>query len=45
MTEKTEGAAIIAEEGLAATCEGIARDYLTHRGYEVRTADSWSGDG
>jgi hypothetical protein len=21
------------------------RDYLAHRGYEVRTADSWSGDG
>jgi hypothetical protein len=28
MTEKTEGAATIAEEGLAATCEGIVRDYL-----------------
>lgn len=35
----------MAEEGLAATCEGIARDYLVHRGYEVRAADGWSCDG
>lgn len=34
MTEKTESAATMAEEGLAATCEGIVRDYLAHRGYE-----------
>ena len=45
MTEKTESAATMAEEGLAATCEGIVRDYLAHRGYEVRTADGWSCDG
>ena len=44
MTENTESAATMSEEGLAATCEGIVRDYLAHRGYEVRTADSWSGD-
>jgi putative endonuclease len=44
MTEKTEGAATMAEEGLAATCEGIARDYLAHRGYEIRAADGWSCD-
>ena len=45
MTEKTEGAATMAEEGLAATCEGIVRDYLAHRGYEVHVADGWSCDG
>ena len=28
----------------AATCEGIARDYLAHRGHEVRVADGWSCD-
>ena len=39
MTEKTESAATMAEEGLAATCEGIVRDYLAHRGYEIRAAD------
>ena len=44
MTEKTEGAATMAEEGLAATCEGIVRDYLAHRGYEVHVADGWSYD-
>jgi putative endonuclease len=44
MTEKTEGAAPIAEEGLAATCEGIVRDYLAHRGYAVHAADGWSCD-
>ena len=36
MSEKTEGAAIMAEEGLAATCEGIVRDYLAHR--DMRSA-------
>lgn len=45
MTEKTESAATMAEEGLAATCEGIARDYLAHRGYGVHVADGWSCDG
>lgn len=44
MTEKTMSAANMAEEGLAATCGGIVRDYLAHRGYAVRTADSWSCD-
>ena len=34
----------MAEEGLAATCEGIARDYLVHRGYAVHVADGWSCD-
>lgn len=33
------------EEGLAAACEGIVRDYLAHRGYEVRAADGWFCDG
>ena len=32
MTEKTESAATMAEEGLAATCEGIVRDYLAQQG-------------
>lgn len=41
MTEKTESAATMADEGLVATCEGIARDYLAHRGCEVRAADGW----
>ncbi len=45
MTEKTESAATMAEEGLAVTCEGIVRDYLAHRGYEVHVADGWSCDG
>ena len=45
MTEKTEGAATTSEEGLAATCEGIVRGYLAHRGYAVRAADGWSCDG
>lgn len=45
MTEKTEGAATMSEEGLAATCEGIVRNYLAHRGYEVHVADGWSRDG
>lgn len=44
MTEKTESAAAVTEEGLAATCEGIARDYLAHGGYEVRAAGGWSCD-
>ena len=45
MTEKTESAAAsAAEEGLVATCEGIARDYLAHRGYEVHAGDGWSCD-
>ena len=44
MTEKTEGAATMAEEGLTATCEGIVRDYLAHRGYAVHAADGWSCD-
>lgn len=45
MTEKTESAAASAtEEGLAATCEGIARDYLAHRGYGVHAGDGWSCD-
>lgn len=39
MTEKTESAATMADEALAATCGGIVRDYLAHRGYEVRVAD------
>jgi hypothetical protein len=29
----------MAEEGLAATREGIVRNYLAHRGYEVHVAD------
>jgi hypothetical protein len=45
MTEKTKSAATTSEEGLAATCEGIVRDYLAHRGYAVRAADGWSCDG
>ena len=45
MTKKTESAETMAEEGLAATCEGIVRDYLAHRGYEVHVADGWSCDG
>ena len=44
MTEKTESAAAVTEESLVATCEGIARDYLAHRGYEVRAAGGWSCD-
>ena len=44
MTEKTKSVAFIAEEGLAATCEGIVRNYLAHRGYEVHAADGWSCD-
>ena len=32
MTETTESAATMAEEGLAATCEGIVRDYLAQQG-------------
>ena len=32
MTEKTESAATMAEEGLAVTCEGIVRDYLAPQG-------------
>jgi len=44
MTEKTKSAATTSEEGLAAMCEGIARDYLAHRGYGVRAADGWSCD-
>ena len=42
MTEKTKSAATTSEEGLAATCEGIVRDYLAHRGYAVPAADGWS---
>ena len=34
----------MAEEGLADTCWGIVRDYLAHRGYELRAAGSWSCD-
>ena len=45
MIEKTMSAATMAEEGLAATCEGMARDYPAHRGYVVRAADGWSCDG
>jgi hypothetical protein len=44
MTEKTESAAAVTEESLVATCEGIVRDYLAHRGYEVRAAGGWSCD-
>ena len=44
MTEKTESAAAVTEESLVATCEGIARDYLAHGGYEVRAAGGWSCD-
>jgi hypothetical protein len=45
MTGKTESAAAsAAEEGLVVTCEGIVRDYLAHRGYEVHTGDGWSCD-
>jgi putative endonuclease len=44
MTEKTESAAAVTEESLVATCEGIARDYLAHRGYEVHAGDGWSCD-
>lgn len=36
MTEKTESSATTTEEGLVAACEGIVRDYLARRGYEVR---------
>ena len=32
MTEKTESAATMSEEGLTATCEGIVRDYLAPQG-------------
>ena len=45
MTEKTESAAAVTEESLVATCEGVVRDYLAHRGYEVHVADGWSCDG
>ena len=34
----------MAEERLADTCWGIVRDYLAHRGYELRAAGSWSCD-
>ena len=44
MTEKTENAATPTEEELVATCESIVRDYLAHRGYEVRVCDGWSCD-
>lgn len=44
MTEKTESDAAVTEERLVATCEGIVRGYLAHRGYEVRAADGWSCD-
>lgn len=44
MTEKTESAAAVTEESLVATCEGIVRDYLAHRGYEVHASDGWSCD-
>lgn len=44
MTKKTMSAATMAEEGLSATCGGIVRDYLAHRGYEARAADGWSCD-
>lgn len=44
MTEKTGSDAAAAKEGFAATCEGIARDYLAHRGYGVHAADGWSCD-
>lgn len=33
-----------ARGGLAATCEGMVRDYLAHRGYGVRATDGWSCD-
>lgn len=44
MTVKTKSAATMAG-GLVATCEGIVRDYLAHRGYKVHMADGWSCDG
>ena len=44
MTEKTESAAAVTEKSLVATCEGIVRDYLAHRGYEVHAGDGWSCD-
>lgn len=44
MTEKTGSDATAAKEGFAATCEGIARDYLAHRGYGFHAADGWSCD-
>lgn len=44
MTEKTESVAAVTEERVVATCEGIARDYLAHRGYEVHAGDGWSCD-
>ena len=44
MTEKTESAAAVTEESLVATCEGVVRDYLAHRGYEVHAGDGWSCD-
>lgn len=34
----------MAEDGLADTCGGIVRNYLAHRGYELRAADGWPCD-
>ena len=35
MTEKTDSAATMTEEGLVATCSDLVRGYLAHRGYVI----------
>jgi putative endonuclease len=44
MTEKTDSAATMTEDGLVATCSDLARGYLAHRGYEVHEYEGWFCD-